>query len=174
MDYPSARRLSGADHHAAFAGAELSPDTASRAASTARGAAARASSGVPGAIEWLPVGGFAPALAPTGAITASHVATAGEVEPASARPRTNPATRPINTRVVRDTAGCYQVQLARGLHGTATEVPMILTLVFVCLLLWFLGLMTSYTLGGVLHILLVVAIVLFLVHIIQGSSVGNA
>jgi hypothetical protein len=51
---------------------------------------------------------------------------------------------------------------------------MILTLVFVCLLLWFLGLMTSYTLGGVLHILLVVAVVLFLVHIIQGRSVGSA
>jgi hypothetical protein len=51
---------------------------------------------------------------------------------------------------------------------------MILTLVFVCLLLWFLGLMTSYTLGGLLHIMLVVAVVLFLVHIIQGSSVGNA
>jgi Family of unknown function (DUF5670) len=49
-----------------------------------------------------------------------------------------------------------------------------LTIVFVCLLLWFLGLMTSYTLGGVLHILLVVAVVLFLVHIIQGSSIGNA
>jgi hypothetical protein len=50
----------------------------------------------------------------------------------------------------------------------------ILTIVFVCLLLWFLGLMTSYTLGGVLHILLVIGIVLFLVHIIQGHSVGNA
>ena len=51
---------------------------------------------------------------------------------------------------------------------------MILTLVFVCLLLWFLGLMTSYTLGGVLHIMLVIAVVLFLVHIIQGRSIGNA
>ena len=51
---------------------------------------------------------------------------------------------------------------------------MILTVVFVCLLLWFLGLMTSYTLGGVLHILLVVAIVLFLVHVVQGRSIGNA
>jgi hypothetical protein len=51
---------------------------------------------------------------------------------------------------------------------------MILTIVFVCLLLWFLGLMTSYTLGGVLHILIVIAIVLFLVHIIQGRSIGNA
>jgi hypothetical protein len=49
-----------------------------------------------------------------------------------------------------------------------------LFLVVLCLLLWFLGLMTSYTLGGVLHILLVVAVVLFLVHIIQGSSIGNA
>ena len=51
---------------------------------------------------------------------------------------------------------------------------MILTIVFVCLLLWFLGLMTSYTVGGVLHILLVVAIIMFLVHIIQGRSIGNA
>ena len=51
---------------------------------------------------------------------------------------------------------------------------MLLLIVFVCLLLWFLGLMTSYTVGGVLHVLLIVAIVLFLVHIIQGSSVGNA
>jgi uncharacterized membrane protein len=57
---------------------------------------------------------------------------------------------------------------------TPPEDRMILTLVFVLLLLWFLGLMTSYTLGGVLHILLVVAVVLFLVHIIQGRSVGNA
>ena len=51
---------------------------------------------------------------------------------------------------------------------------MILTLVFVCLLLWFVGLMTSYTLGGVLHILLVIAVVLFLVHIIQGRSIESA
>ena len=51
---------------------------------------------------------------------------------------------------------------------------MILTIVFVCLLLCLLGLMTSYTLGGVLHILLVVAIVLFLVHVIQGRSIGAA
>ena len=54
------------------------------------------------------------------------------------------------------------------------RATVILTLVFVCLMLWFLGLMTSYTLGGVLHILIVVAIVLFLVHIIQGRSIGNA
>jgi len=49
-----------------------------------------------------------------------------------------------------------------------------LFLVFLLLILWFLGLMTSYTLGGLLHILLVIAIVLLLVHMIQGSSIGEA
>ena len=49
-----------------------------------------------------------------------------------------------------------------------------LFIAIVCLVLWFLGMMTTYTLGGVLHVLLVIAIVLFLVHIIQGSSIGNA
>jgi len=49
-----------------------------------------------------------------------------------------------------------------------------LFLVFLLLILWFLGVITSYTLGGALHILLVVAIVLFLVHVIQGSSIGEA
>jgi len=49
-----------------------------------------------------------------------------------------------------------------------------LFLVFLLIALWFLGLMTSYTLGGLLHILLVVAVILFLVRIIQGSSIGEA
>jgi len=49
-----------------------------------------------------------------------------------------------------------------------------LFIAILCLVLWFLGMMTTYTLGGVLHILLVVAIVLFLVHLIQGSSIGEA
>jgi hypothetical protein len=40
--------------------------------------------------------------------------------------------------------------------------------------LWFLGLMTTYTLGGLLHILLVIAIALLLIHVIQGRSIGNA
>jgi uncharacterized membrane protein YtjA (UPF0391 family) len=44
--------------------------------------------------------------------------------------------------------------------------------VVLLLVLWFLGFMTSATLGGLLHILLVVAVILFLVHIIQGHSVG--
>jgi hypothetical protein len=49
-----------------------------------------------------------------------------------------------------------------------------LFLVFLLLALWFFGLVTSYTVGGLLHILLVIALVLFLIHIIQGSSIGAA
>jgi Family of unknown function (DUF5670) len=49
-----------------------------------------------------------------------------------------------------------------------------LFLVFLVLALWFLGFLTSYTLGGMLHILLIIAVVLFLVHIIQGRPIGDA
>ena len=46
-----------------------------------------------------------------------------------------------------------------------------LFLVVLLVVLWLLGVVTSYTLGGLLHILLVVAIVMFLVHVIQGSAI---
>jgi hypothetical protein len=48
-----------------------------------------------------------------------------------------------------------------------------LFLVFLLLALWFLGFMTGATLGSALHILLIIAIVLFLVHIIQGRPIGD-
>jgi len=48
-----------------------------------------------------------------------------------------------------------------------------LFLVVLLIVLWALGLMTSYTLGGLLHILLVVAIILFLVNVIQGRPIGD-
>jgi hypothetical protein len=45
---------------------------------------------------------------------------------------------------------------------------MLYTLAVVLLVLWALGLATSYTLGGVLHLLLVVAVVLLAVQLITG------
>ena len=48
---------------------------------------------------------------------------------------------------------------------------MLMTLVIVLIVLWLLGMVTSYTLGGVLHILLVVAIVFLLIRVIQGRGV---
>jgi hypothetical protein len=72
------------------------------------------------------------------------------------------------------TGSGFRLTLAGGLHQLRAEDRMILTLVFVCFLLWALGLVTSYTLGGFLHIMLVIAVILFLVHLIQGRSIGNA
>jgi len=45
---------------------------------------------------------------------------------------------------------------------------MLYTLAVVLLILWVLGLVTSYTLGGFIHILLVVAVVMVLLNIISG------
>jgi hypothetical protein len=45
---------------------------------------------------------------------------------------------------------------------------MLWTIAVVLLVLWVLGLVSSYTLGGFIHVLLVVALVVFLVGIIQG------
>jgi hypothetical protein len=44
-----------------------------------------------------------------------------------------------------------------------------LTIVAILVILWFLGFLTKNTLGGLLHILLVVAIVLGLVNFIRGG-----
>jgi hypothetical protein len=45
---------------------------------------------------------------------------------------------------------------------------MLLLISVILIVLWVLGLVTSYTLGGFIHILLVIAVVLVLVRIIQG------
>jgi hypothetical protein len=44
------------------------------------------------------------------------------------------------------------------------------TLIVVLVVLWLLGMVTSYTMGGLLHILLVVAVVVMLLRIIQGRN----
>jgi hypothetical protein len=48
---------------------------------------------------------------------------------------------------------------------------MLMTIAIVFLILWALGLVTSSTMGGLIHILLVVAVVLILVRVIQGRRV---
>jgi Family of unknown function (DUF5670) len=48
---------------------------------------------------------------------------------------------------------------------------MLETIVVVLLILWALGLVTSYTMGGFIHILLVIAAVVVLLRIIQGRRV---
>ena len=48
------------------------------------------------------------------------------------------------------------------------ESNMLWTICVILLILWLLGLVSGYTLGGVIHILLVIAIVVVLVRVIQG------
>ncbi|HKD05198.1 MAG TPA: lmo0937 family membrane protein [Bryobacteraceae bacterium] len=58
------------------------------------------------------------------------------------------------------------------LNGAGKEKNSMLWTIFVILLvLWLLGLVTSYTLGGFIHILLVIAIVVALIQIISGRRV---
>jgi hypothetical protein len=50
---------------------------------------------------------------------------------------------------------------------------MLMLLVVVCLVLWFIGMMTTYTLGGLLNILLVFAVVFLLIRLIQGRPISQ-
>ena len=47
---------------------------------------------------------------------------------------------------------------------------MLMTLLVVLLVLWLLGVVSSYTLGGFIHILLVLAIAVMLIRVIQGRQ----
>jgi hypothetical protein len=48
---------------------------------------------------------------------------------------------------------------------------MLWTIVVILLVLWLLGLVSGYTMGGVIHILLVIAIIVLVVRLIQGRRV---
>ena len=57
--------------------------------------------------------------------------------------------------------------------GSRKEVTnMLWTVAVVLLVLWALGLVTSYTMGGFIHLLLVIAIVVVLINVVQGRKVG--
>ena len=48
---------------------------------------------------------------------------------------------------------------------------MLWTLCMILIVLWLLGMVTSYTMGGLIHILLVIAVVVVLLRVIQGRRV---
>jgi len=59
-------------------------------------------------------------------------------------------------------------QPATGKLNDLKVYSMLYTIAVVLLILWLLGLVTSYTLGGFIHILLVVALVMVLINVISG------
>jgi uncharacterized membrane protein YtjA (UPF0391 family) len=48
---------------------------------------------------------------------------------------------------------------------------MLIEIAFILIILWFLGLITSYTIGGLIHILFVVAIIMILIRLIKGQKI---
>jgi hypothetical protein len=48
---------------------------------------------------------------------------------------------------------------------------MLWTIAVILVVLWLLGLVSSYTMGGFIHVLLVIAIVVILINVIQGRKV---
>ncbi len=53
---------------------------------------------------------------------------------------------------------------------SAKGSPDMMTIAALLIILWLLGFLTSYTLGGLIHILLVIAIIVILVRVIQGRK----
>ena len=52
----------------------------------------------------------------------------------------------------------------------AKEAAMLWTIALILIVLWLLGLVSSYTMGGFIHALLVIAIIVVLVQVIQGRK----
>ena len=82
-------------------------------------------------------------------------------------PRAEHDTRPGHGGVHKRTdAACGRVLSLL----TKKTIIMLSTLIIVLLVLWLLGVVTAYTLGGLIHILLVVAIIVVLLRVIQGRN----
>lgn len=56
-------------------------------------------------------------------------------------------------------------------HGHNLNSLMLYTVALILIIAWLLGLVSSYTMGGFIHILLVVAVVVVLVRVIQGKRI---
>jgi len=72
-----------------------------------------------------------------------------------------------------DTAGASLLLCLRGILQDARHeriITMLYTIAVVLVILWLLGLVTSYTIGGFIHVLLVIAIVVVLLRVISGRS----
>jgi hypothetical protein len=64
-----------------------------------------------------------------------------------------------------------QPALFRSLLDRLREAAMLWTLFVVLMILWFLGVVSSYTLGGFIHLLLVIALIAVVLQLVQGRRV---
>ncbi len=67
---------------------------------------------------------------------------------------------------------CGTVRVEINFHHFALEQnSMLWTIAVILIVLWLLGLVTSYTLGGFIHILLVIAVIVILIRLIRGENI---
>jgi hypothetical protein len=83
-----------------------------------------------------------------------------------ARANPSPLCGLSNRRPIQSLADWHREINSRKGH------PMLYTIAVVLLILWALGLVSAYTMGGFIHILLVVAIVMVLINLIGGRRSG--
>ena len=70
--------------------------------------------------------------------------------------------------ISRRSLGSNHWHLSKGFDGIGKEAAMLWTIFVILLVLWALGLLTGYTIGGVIHALLVIAIIVMLIQVFQG------
>jgi multisubunit Na+/H+ antiporter MnhE subunit len=63
------------------------------------------------------------------------------------------------------------LQLRALTFSIKRRINMLETIAIILIVLWLLGLVTSYTMGGLIHGLLVIAIVVILIRVIQGRRI---
>jgi len=77
--------------------------------------------------------------------------------------------------MARSRGGAYGARVRRGSPGSTGDVPppggkvvpVLFTVITVLALLWLLGVLTTYTLGGFIHVLLVVALIVVVLRILR-------
>jgi hypothetical protein len=75
---------------------------------------------------------------------------------------------PLKIGQVPDFSPAHRTNETHGRHSG--RFRMLWTIFVILVVLWLLGLVTSYTMGGFIHILLVLAIVVVLIRVIQGRN----
>ena len=68
----------------------------------------------------------------------------------------------------RDLKGNVALASSGAAHPDERGKAMLETIAVILIILWLLGLVSSYTMGGFVHLLLVVAVVVILVRVVQG------
>lgn len=64
-----------------------------------------------------------------------------------------------------------QMRVNRCFNQTKGRCEMLEAIAIILIILWLLGLVSSYTMGGLIHILLVIAIVVIVIRLLQGRRV---